>query len=62
MAKRRVEIEFTVPASVSNPELREYLIEAIESSGGSRDPYDHLFRSIDVQRVKFIHANKPVTV
>lgn len=61
MAKRKVEIEFTLPATVSNPELREYIIEALESSGGSRDPYDPLFHSIEVHKVKFMPADKPVT-
>ena len=59
MAKRKVEIVFTVPSSVSRAELRDYIIEALESSGGSRDPYDHLFKSLNVADVKFINPNAP---
>lgn len=58
MARRCVEITFYVPSSVSKTELREFITEALESSGGSRHPDDHLFHSLSDVEVRFLPAAK----
>jgi hypothetical protein len=59
MANRRIELSLDVPSSVSNPELRQYLTEAIEAWGGSRHPDDHLCGTVSVTELKFIPKAKP---
>lgn len=53
MSRMIATIAFDVPSSVSRSELREYLKDAIESWGGQRHPYDHLFNTIKNTTVKF---------
>ncbi len=59
MAKQMVvTIVFTAPLPVSQSALREYVIEALESSGGMRHPDDPLFSSLCVQNLKFLDLQK----
>lgn len=58
MAKRKIELTFEMPSSVSNTELRQYITEALESSGGSRRSDDHLFNSLNVLSIRFVPVNK----
>jgi hypothetical protein len=44
--KMRLMIEFDPPAGTSFPEIRDFIIDWLESGGGNRHPNDPLFHSL----------------
>jgi len=54
--KMAVLLEFVPPAGVTFPEIRDFIVEWLESGGGSRHPDDPLFHSLGEVRV-----SKPIT-
>jgi hypothetical protein len=46
-----VTIEINTPSAVSTEDLKEYIYDALTSSGGNRRPEDPLFHSLEVNKI-----------
>ena len=55
MAKRIIKMTVDVPSSFGIVELKRYLTEAVEASGGCRPPDDHLFYGAKVLRISIFN-------
>ncbi len=55
--KTTVLLTFDRPYNVTIVDLRNYIIDELESAGGSRHPEDPLFHSL-----QNVHVSKPITV
>jgi hypothetical protein len=49
--KMRLMIEFEAPCGAEFSDIREFIVEWLESGGGNRDPHDPLFHSLGDVRV-----------
>ena len=61
VVREKFEIEFEVPNSVKRMELRNFITEALELSGGCRHRNDHLFLGLRKLRLKALTPNTPVS-
>lgn len=62
MATRKVELTIDVPWSVSNADLRQYIIDSVTRWGDPFHPDDHLHNTVEVSLIRFIENKKKEVV